>query len=36
MKTPATLDEFYAMFRSERRCWAYLQQMRWLSCSGKV
>ena len=29
MKVPATLDEFYAMFPSERRCWAYLQRMRW-------
>jgi hypothetical protein len=29
MKVPATLDEFYAMFQSERRCWAYLQRMRW-------
>lgn len=29
MKAPATLDEFYAMFPSERRCLDYLRRMRW-------
>jgi transposase-like protein len=29
MKAPATLDEFYAMFPSEGRCWEVLRRVRW-------
>ena len=29
MKAPVTLDEFYAMFATEPRCWTYLRRMRW-------
>jgi len=29
MKAPITLDEFYAMFATERRCWEHLRRMRW-------
>jgi transposase-like protein len=29
MNAPATLDEFYRMFPTERRCWDYLRRMRW-------
>ena len=29
MKAPVTLDEFYAMFPTERRCWTYLRRVRW-------
>ena len=29
MKAPATLDEFYTMFATERRCTAYLRRLRW-------
>ena len=29
MKAPVTLDEFYRMFGTERRCWEYLRRMCW-------
>ena len=29
MKSPATLDEFYRTFPSERRCWEALRRLRW-------
>ena len=29
MKAPATLDEFYRAFPTERRCWEVLRRMRW-------
>jgi transposase-like protein/ribosomal protein L37AE/L43A len=29
MKAPATLDEFYRTFPTERRCWEALRRMRW-------
>ena len=29
MKAPATLDEFYRMFPTERRCWEVLRRVRW-------
>jgi ribosomal protein L37AE/L43A/transposase-like protein len=29
MESPATLDEFYRMFPTEHRCWAYLRRARW-------
>lgn len=29
MKSPATLDEFYQTFPSERHCWRHLRRMRW-------
>ena len=29
MKAPATLDEFYRRFPTERRCWEALRRMRW-------
>jgi transposase-like protein len=29
MKAPATLDEFYTMFATERRCVVYLRRLRW-------
>jgi transposase-like protein/ribosomal protein L37AE/L43A len=29
MKTPVTLDEFYRMFPTERRCWESLRRVRW-------
>jgi ribosomal protein L37AE/L43A len=29
MKAPATLDEFYRTFPSERRCWVALRRLRW-------
>ena len=29
MKAPATLDEFYRSFPTERRCWEALRRMRW-------
>ena len=29
MKAPATLDEFYRTFPTERRCWEALRRLRW-------
>jgi len=29
MKAPATLDEFYRRFPTERRCWEVLRRVRW-------
>ena len=29
MKAPATLDEFYRTFPTERRCWEALHRVRW-------
>ena len=29
MKAPATLDEFYRTFPTERRCWEVLRRVRW-------
>lgn len=29
MRAPATLDEFYRTFPTERRCWEYLRRVRW-------
>jgi hypothetical protein len=29
MKAPATLDEFYRSFPTERRCWEALRRLRW-------
>ena len=30
MKARTTLDEFYRMFPTERRCWEVLRRVRWL------
>ena len=29
MKARTTLDEFYRMFPTERRCWEVLRRVRW-------
>jgi len=36
MKAPATLDEFYRTFPTERRCWDTLRRLRWPDGSAPV